>query len=131
MSDNNNDKPGFGDTVDTNVVGTVRVVYRPKDENEAKRRVNRMEALMGTPFIRLPNCSDHKVLMVTSDGYKVRRDTIEMVYNDALLMDAGGGWGEDGPLYRDTIEGRQLEVYNKAVELFAGVEIPSQLRKPV
>lgn len=45
MSDNNNDKPGFGDTIDTNGVGTVRVVYRPKDENEAKRRVNRMEAL--------------------------------------------------------------------------------------
>lgn len=94
----------------------LRVVYRCKNDDERARRCKRMDELVGKPFIELPNSPDkHKVLFVSKDGYKVRVNEVEMVYNDMVLMDYVSNYGEDGPLYRDTCEKLQLEVLDYAV----------------
>ena len=109
----------------------VRVVYRPKTKNEAIRRANRTEALIGTPFVCLPgNPPDHKVLFICQDQ-KIRVSDVEMVFNDALLSDAVSNWGEDGPLYSDTLESDlHREVWAYAVKAYAGVQLPEKFRKP-
>lgn len=53
-----------------------------------------------------------------------------MVYNDALLMDAISNWGEDGPLYTDTLGTPVMrETYDYAIRAYKGVELPPQLVK--
>ena len=105
-----------------------RVVYRAKTSEEAQRRADRGKALVGTRFVRLPgNPPDHKILFVSRGGQKIRVSEVEMVFNDALLMDAVADWGKDGPLYRDTIEGIQLEVYEYAIQAYRNVDLPPQL----
>jgi hypothetical protein len=112
----------------------VQIVYRCKDDAERVRRVQRAEKLCGTPFIRLPGePPQHKILFVSGTGDKVRVEHIEMVFNDALLMDAISNWGEDGPLYGDTLDGdppNMREAYEYALKAYAGVELPPQLRNP-
>jgi hypothetical protein len=111
-----------------------RIVYRCQTPEEARRRVARAEALVGTPFLRLPgNPPAHRVMFVASNGVKVRAEHVEMVFNDALLMDAVSNWGEDGPLYATTLDEdgpHQRECYEWALRAFAGVELPPQLRNP-
>ncbi len=111
----------------------IRVVYSPKTHEERMRRVKRAEALVGTPFVRMPgDIPDHKVLFITTfGGQKIRRAEVEMVFNDALLSDAVSNWGEDGPLYSDTLENdAHREVWDYAVKAYAGVELPEQFRNP-
>ena len=111
----------------------IRVVYSPKTEAERTRRVKRMDSLIGTPFVRMPgDISEHKVLFITKFGdQKIRREIVEMVFNDALLADAVSGWGEDGPLYSDTLDNdAHREVWDYAVKAYAGVELPEKLRNP-
>lgn len=110
----------------------VQVVYRPSTEEEALRRVERGEALVGTPSVSLP-VDATKVLFITKSGMKVRKEVAEMVLNDALLMDAISAWGIDGPLYVDTLDAPDhLEVYHWVMEAVErlGVEIPEKLRRP-
>jgi hypothetical protein len=110
----------------------VRLVYRPKTQAEARRRASRVDALLGTPFVCLPgNPPDHKVLFVSKEGHKVRVKDIEMVFNDALLSDAVSNWGEDGPLYCETLDSDvHREAWEYAVKAYAGVELPEKLRNP-
>lgn len=120
--------------------GGVRVVYRSKSEEEAKRRAAKAMNLVGTPFLCLPghertDAAAHAAIAFTSsNGTPVPLEAVEMVFNDALLMDAVSNWGEDGPLYRDTLPdpSLQLEVYEWAQRAYseAGVEIPAQLKRP-
>ena len=115
----------------------VRVVYSPKSNEEAERRVKRTEGLIGTPFVCLPgNPPDHKVLFITSSGghtVTVRVKDVEMVYNDALLADAVSNWGEDGPLYESTLDGpvhKEVFEYAKKKINFREVketELPKQV----
>jgi hypothetical protein len=56
--------------------------------------VARAKALVGMPFMRLPgNPPDHLVAGETYEGVKLRVEDVEMVWNDAILLDAihGGG----------------------------------------
>lgn len=110
----------------------VRVVYRCKDEAEAKRRVDRADALVGTPFVSLPGIVDHKAtLFVSKNGTPVPAEAVGMVFNDALLMDVISGWGQDGPLTKDTYDDDlHREIYEYAQKAYEGVEIPQALRKP-
>jgi hypothetical protein len=110
----------------------IRVVYRCKDDAERVRRVQRGEALVGTPFIQLPGKPrQDKVCFISTEGHKVRVNHVEMVFNDALLMDAISNWGEDGPLYAETLDRPVMkETYDWAVKAYAGVELPPQLRNP-
>lgn len=114
-------------------ISTMRVIYRPKSDEEARRRVERAELLVGTPFIPLPgNPPQHRVLFMASGGEKIRVEHVEMVWNDALLMDAISNWGEDGPLYKDTFaEDDRLtpEIYEYAERAYGGVDPPPQLRR--
>lgn len=97
----------------------VRLVYRPKDDAERARIIERIKQMIGSPFIQLPGKpSQHKVLFVSTCGKKIRVEHVEMVYNDAALCDAISDYGKDGPLYKDTIDGLQLEVYNYAIEAY-------------
>ncbi len=97
----------------------VQVVYRCKDDDEARRRVERANQMVGSPFIQLPGePPQHKVLFISKCGNKIKVEHVEMVYNDAMLCDAISDYGKDGPLYKDTIEGLQLEVYNYAIEAY-------------
>ena len=109
----------------------IKVVYRPKTPEEAERRVKRAQSLE-VPFICLPgNPPDHRVLFESRDGHKIRVDFVEMVFNDALFMDAVSNWGEDGPLYADTLDTPIMrEVYEYALKAYSGVELPIQLRNP-
>ena len=78
---------------------TLELVYRPKSSAEAQRRENRARRLVGTPFVSLPGYPDRKaVAFVATNGYPVKVEDVEMVFNDAALMDAISNWGEDGPL---------------------------------
>jgi hypothetical protein len=111
----------------------VEVVYRPKTAEERNRRVERMDKLVGTPFLSLPNVGDRKATAFTaSNGYQVTFEDVEMVYNDCLLMDAVSNWGEDGPLCYDTYDALHREVCDFAKKAYenANVEIPLQLRQP-
>ena len=102
----------------------VRVVYRCKDEAESNRRAARANILIGAPFLRLPdNPPEHKVLLVTKDGSKIRRAEVEMVFNDMCLMDAISNWGENGPLYKDTLDERHAEVLSFALEAYKHVPL--------
>lgn len=97
----------------------IRVVHRPRDAAERARIIERTKQLIGTPFIQLPgNPPDHQVLFISTCGRKIRVKHVEQVYNDMLLCDAISDYGRDGPLYKDTIEGLQLEIYNHAVEAY-------------
>ena len=110
----------------------VELVYRPKTTTEANRRASRLEGLIGTPFVPLPgNPPDHKVLFVAKDGSRIRVSQVEMVFNDALLSDAVSNWGEDGPLYADTLANDlHREVWDFAVKAYEGVELPEKYRNP-
>jgi len=108
------------------------IVYRPKTEAEAQRRVERSKCLQGLPFLHLPdNPPQHRILF-EFHGVKVRVSNVEMVFNDALLMDAISNWGQDGPLYRDTLNDAPVmnaafwwacEAY-KNINLLASVKMP-------
>ena len=108
------------------------LIYRPKTEEERNRRVARANALVGTPFVKLPGVTDHKSIIFTSkNGTGVSAEDVEMVFNDCLLMDAISNWGEDGPLVKDTYESDlEREVYEFALKAYEGVEIPEKLRRP-
>jgi len=110
----------------------IQIVYRPKTDAEARRRVARMDRLIGTPFIPLPgNPPVHKVLFVSSDGHKVRVCDVQMVFNDALLADAVSEWGEDGPLYEDTLDNAtHREAFEYARKAYASVKLPPHLVNP-
>jgi hypothetical protein len=110
----------------------VRVVYHPATPEEAERRCKRVEALVGTPFVSLPgNVPDHKVLFIASNGYKVRKSDVEMVYNDCLLSDAVSNWGEDGPLYESTLDNPlHAEVFEYARKAYFGVSLPNAYVNP-
>jgi hypothetical protein len=100
----------------------LRLVYRPNTTEEGARRAARAEfaAKNKFPFRHLPgNPPPHKIALVTTDGTKVRVEAVEMVYNDMLLMDFVSSEGIDGPLYRDTVSGRQLEVLEFALKEYA------------
>lgn len=99
------------------------------DQDKVRERA---QALVGTPFIRLPgNPPSHRVQLTTSDGTKIRTDAVEMVFNDMLLMDAISGYGQDGPLYKDTLDSPlQAEVLAFAIKAYEGVELPEVFRKP-
>jgi hypothetical protein len=109
----------------------VRLVYRPKSPAEAHRRELRTKRLVGTPFLQLPGKpAQHRVLFTTSEGHKARVSDVEMVFNDAAIIDSVSNWGEDGPLYKDTLDTPVMrELYDYAVEAFARVDLPAQLRK--
>ncbi len=120
-----------------------QLVYRPKSSAEAQRRTMRAAAFVGKPFLRLdalavrlaaiaPNIASGwvissdgvfrpgTVMFTARDGTQITVEMVEMVYNDMLLMDAISDQGVDGPLYKDTVEGTQLEILDFAVEAYAG-----------
>lgn len=124
-SDTVSDFAGPGDDVE--------IVYRPKTDEERRRRVDRCNQLVGTPFLSLPpGVTDYKAIVFTAtDGTPIKAEDVEMVFNDALLMDAISNWGEDGPLYKDTLDKPVMkEVYEWALTAYKGVELPPQLRPP-
>ena len=84
----------------------------------------RAAAFVGKPFLRLHRYAPGEVLLTAKEGTQITVEMVEMVYNDMLLMDAISDQGADGPLYRDTVEGTQLEVLEFAVEAYAGANWP-------
>lgn len=109
----------------------INVVYRCKDQAESDRRVARANWLVGTPFISLPEITDHKaILFTTKDGKEIPGEAVEMIFNDMLLMDAVSNWGEDGPLYKDTLDDDlHREAFAIAMKLYANVPIPEKVSK--
>jgi hypothetical protein len=63
-----------------------RIVFRPnpKDVPEIMRRQN---LVVGQPFVLLPGAVPYHKVLGEFEGTKIRRETVEMVFNDALLMD--------------------------------------------
>lgn len=120
-----------GQAIDTGA-GGVRIVYRPKSPEEGQRRVDRALAIKGAPFVRMPGgLPDSHVLFDLAGLHRVTVADVEMVFNDCLLMDAISNYGEDGPLYKDTLDGRPMrEVYTYALKVYAGVELPAAYRMP-
>lgn len=100
----------------------IQVVYSPKTQDERERRAKRAEEFLGRTFLNMPgDAPAHKVLFITSNGMKVRREHVEMVYNDMLLMDAISDNGIDGPLYETTVDGDQREILEYAKKVYRGM----------
>lgn len=110
--------------------GDWRVVYRPKTTGERQRRADRGAALLGTPFVRMPGGLADSHVLFEMEGHRVKVSDVEMVFNDCLLLDAVSNYGEDGPLYRDTLTGAMVELYRYALKAYAGVELPAAYRMP-
>lgn len=106
----------------------IEVVYRCKDEAERNRRLVRAEALLGTPWV-MPPCPLHKVILHMR-GEVIRAEGLGMIFNDACLMDTISGWGADGPLSKDTYNEDMEILYDHALELYKGIEVPEQLKNP-
>lgn len=87
----------------------------------------KIDAQIGKPFVRLPGePSQHKVVGETSDGFKVRVAAVEMVWNDALLMNAIEGDGTYEGLYpldeNGGIGGRQRQILELARKLYGVIQ---------
>lgn len=77
--------------------------------------VSRMESQIGKPFECIPgNPPSHHVLMELEDGTKVRVETVEMVYNDAKLMNYSYGEG----VYELNCAPLELRILELAKELY-------------
>lgn len=78
----------------------VEIVFRP-DPADVPEIMRRTRLVLGQPFLEIPapnRPDEHKVLAVIG-GHKVRREDVEMVFNDTILMDfvyrAAGRRSED------------------------------------
>jgi hypothetical protein len=62
-----------------------QIVFRP-DPKDVPEIMRRSDLVVGQPFLELPDRPPaHKVLGMI-DGIKVRREVVEMVFNDTILM---------------------------------------------
>lgn len=116
-------------------MSNVELVYSPKDEAEGERRHMRAKKLVGVSFVKLPDVDKQAVAFVSTHGqFKITYADVMMVFNDALLADYVSDYGVDGPLYKDTLEGKsnlvQKEAYNFAVGAYKNVDLPSVFRMP-
>ena len=69
------------------VLNRVEIVFRPNPE-DVPEIMRRTDLTLGQPFIQIPEETrpdEHKVLAVI-DGQKIRREHVEMVFNDTVLM---------------------------------------------
>ncbi len=67
--------------------GKVQIVFRP-DPKDVPEIMRRTRLTLGQPFITIPmetRPEEHKVL-AEIEGEKVRRDAVEMVFNDTVQM---------------------------------------------
>jgi hypothetical protein len=65
----------------------LRLVFRP-DPKDVPEVMRRTKLILGQPFLTIPSETrpeEHKVL-AEIEGHKVRRDDVEMVFNDTVLM---------------------------------------------
>lgn len=110
-------------------------------ERSREEKLRVAESLKGTPFLCLPgNPPPHKVVGNASDGTPIRAEAVQMVFNDAWLMDkiegTPGGYIAQYRAYalkaNPALRPRylfQIEVYELAMKLYAGMEpIPPQGR---
>ena len=74
-----------------------------------------IEDLVGLPFLLLPGKPpEHKVVGNTTSGLKVRVCHVQMVFNDAILLDSVHGNGE----YIKNITSNELDVLYIAQQLY-------------
>lgn len=79
------------------------------------------ESLAGTPFKRLSgNLPDHKILGRSSDGQRITVAVVEMVMNDAWMIDSchGAGTYESSNSGNDPVSVRTREAFELAVKLY-------------
>ena len=106
--------------------GELRIVYRPKSEHEARRRVARAYELVGNSFQHIPgNPNPKSVAFVADDGTKIRVEVLEMIFNDAVLCDYVSDYGNEGPLYKDTLDTElHKQAFAAALKAYGVDEIP-------
>jgi hypothetical protein len=88
--------------------------------------LERAERLLGSPFKSLPgNPPDHHVVGRFSDGTRITVQMVEMIMNDAWLMDSLHGAGEyarttkqESILESVNGGGKQWEAFELAVSLY-------------
>lgn len=74
--------------------GDIRLVYRPRTEEERQRVLQRSQEIVGRPFVRLPGSPDQEsVIFRCLDGTPISVANIEMVMNDAWTVDYCYGQG--------------------------------------
>ena|SRR5216684_6688085 len=77
--------------------------------------VKRIESRVGEPFEHIPgNPPSHHVLMELENGTRIRVEDVEMVYNDAKLMNYGYGDG----VYEANVSPLELRIFELARELY-------------
>lgn len=112
----------------------VRVIKETLTNEQRINRVRRAEEMVGkVPFLHLPGNPPQWRILFESHGRKIRVEVLEMVWNDAVLID----WSDGVPgryaasltpgteLYEVNVTGTgvesqalMLDVYNKAVEMY-------------
>jgi len=98
--------------------GGSRIIYvldDPTPEETAKRKRS-LDAQLGEPFVEF--AQPHKVY-ASPNGSKVRKDAVEMVWNDAAMMDRACGDGYYEKVMRTDVE---VEILKLARELYQVVK---------
>jgi len=100
--------------------GKWKLVFRP-DPKDVPEIMRRQRLVLGQPFVFLPGRDPYKVLTVI-EGHKIRAEDVEMVFNDALLMDFV--YRGIGPTSAETDDGPMKEIRALAGRLYgqAGVD---------
>lgn len=111
------------------VNGQVTAVYIPKTEEEGERRWKRAKESVGQGFDYLPGYHPNPNETFRIGGEDIPLHIIERTYNDGQLCDFVSDGGKDGPLYRDTIDGIQLEVYEWAVARYSAHKATEERNK--
>jgi hypothetical protein len=97
-------------------LGIAYVLDEPTPEETAKRQSS-LASQLGEPFIEF--AQPHKVYASLS-GIKVRKDAIEMVWNDAAMMDRACGDGYYEKVMRPDVEVEVLKLARGLYQLVKG-----------
>lgn len=95
----------------------IRIVERAPSEAEGQRRADKAASLVGTPFKHLPgNPPQDQIVFTTTDRTPVPVSAVEMVWNDAWLIDQCCGEGHYAKINAGR---REAEVFAFAKRAYA------------
>lgn len=92
-------------------------MFRP-DPKDVPEIIRRQKLIVGQPFVYMPNRDPNKVYAVFN-GCKVKAENLEMIFNDALLVDFV--YRGIGPTSTSLDEGALIEVRKLSENAYASI----------